>query len=124
MKKVVGDEKKEGSCQVKDMTILLSYVHVVTEQGPGSILQPALMSGAVQNPGKNGAQRQPILRRGVVKAPAPATTASVGGRRFGKRKTESGEQSFIKVYLYHMYTQNHSIQETLNLFSEFYKFQL
>lgn len=81
-----------------------SYVHVVAEQGPRSILQPALMGSTVQNPGEHRVQRQLLLHRGVIKAPAPAT--AVRGEYGAGKKVRQKVSTVIKVSF--SYTQYHS----------------
>lgn len=54
--------------------VIESYIHVITEQGPRSILEPTLMGSAVQNARKHQVQRQLLLHRGIIEAPAPAAT--------------------------------------------------
>jgi len=66
------------------------YVHVVAEQGPGSILQPTLMGRAVQNPGQHRVQRALVLYGDVVEAPAPASTV---------REEKSGADDYKKSLL-------------------------
>lgn len=58
------------------------YVHVVTEQGTRSVLEPTLVGGTVQNARKQRVQRQLLLLRGVIQAPAPAAAV----RRWREQK--------------------------------------
>lgn len=55
--------------------IIEPYVHVIAQHGAGSILQPALMCRAVQNPGEHRVRLQLPFDRRVVQAPAPAATS-------------------------------------------------
>lgn len=57
------------------------YVHLIAEQGPRAVLEPTLVGSTVQNSRKHRIQRQLLLRRGVIKAPAPAAAVCVGGGR-------------------------------------------
>lgn len=72
-----------------------SYIHIIAEQGPRSILKATLMGSAVQNTRKHRVHRQLLHYRGIIKAPAPAATARGGRRGWSKEKT-SAEQ-FVKV---------------------------
>lgn len=75
-----------------------SYVHVITEHRSRSILQPALMGSVVQNPRKHQAQRQLILHRGIIKAPAPATTMRGGRTGWRVQTTEKKGKKVSLVY--------------------------
>lgn len=66
--------------------VTVSYVHIITEHGSRSILQPTLMGSAVQNPGKHQVQGQLLLHRGIIKAPAPAATKREERRRLMTKK--------------------------------------
>lgn len=85
---------------------ICSYVHVVTEQGPRSILQPTLMGSTVQNPRKHSVHRQLLFHWDVIQAPAPAATVRGGRMEWIVTKKNSQVSTVIKVSL--LYTQYHS----------------
>lgn len=77
---------------------IMSYVYIITEQGPRSILQSTLMSSTVQDARKHRAQGQLILHRGIIKAPTPATTVKDGnGVLLVEKKTCEKVQYFKLV---------------------------
>lgn len=105
------------------MFVLMSYVHVITEPGARSVLQPALMSSTVQNSRKHRVQRQLILHWGVIEAPTPATAVRewVEGVDDFKERVSSEKVSLLYTHsenLQHFSCQlfnNKKVNKDLNL---------